>query len=129
MSVNIKVMKKTWRPVNTQVNENTALFPVMTGDIVLAVACNVKQATGRNTPKANVGDTGSVNRYMTDAQSDMANTGIKSGCGVNMNIGVGHYIYPSNSTINVVYTGAAADGTIGTGIITFAVWILKTEPF
>ena len=130
---NVRKVTKIWTATNAQLNEAlTPIFRVNYGDIVLHTVARVIVASDRTTPKVFLGDSAVTNRYLTDAEIDIANAALVTGSGTNDLAGAGYYVYQdvaNVNTIDVSFTGGAADGTLANKPrVRFTAWILDSEP-
>lgn len=130
---NVRKVSRIWTAANAQVNEAlTPLFRVNYGDIVLQTVARVLVASDRTTPKVFLGDGAVTNRYLTDAQLNIAAVGLYTGAGATDTTGPGNYVYQDIANVNILgvtFTGGAADGTLANKPqVRFTAWILDSDP-
>jgi hypothetical protein len=126
-SLNIRKVTKTFSPTNTQVNQSKHLFTAYGGEIPVRAVARVLVGSNMGVPLVKLGDSGSTNRLLTAAQIDVANTGLKTGAGANDQAGCGHYVYTSNTQINVGYNSNTVGALTDPCKVRFTVWLLDAD--
>jgi hypothetical protein len=126
-SLHIRKVTKTFSPTNTQVNQSTRLFTAHTGEIPVRTVARVLVGSNMGVPLVKLGDAGSTNRLLTAAQIDVANTGLKTGAGANDLAACGHYVYTSNTAVNVGYNSNTVGALTNPCKVRFTVWLLDAD--
>jgi len=126
-SLAIRKVTKTFSPTNTQVNQSSRLFTAHTGEIPIRAVAYVTVGSNMGVPLVKLGDSGSTNRLLTAAQIDVANTGLKTGSGANDQAGCGHYVYTSNTAVNVGYNSNTVGSLSDPCKVRFTVWLLDAD--
>ena len=126
-NLSIRKVTRTFTPTNTQVNQSKTLFTAHTGEMPIQCVARVLVASGMGVPLVKLGDATDVNRLINAAQLAIASTGLKCGAGANDINGVGHYVYKTNTAVNVGYNSNTVGALTSPCVVRFTVWLLDTD--
>ena len=117
----------SWEPTAYATNQIATVFNVSVTDLVGAAFIRVTEAfDGTGTAATmGVGDGGARARFITTANADAANTGVKIGTALATSPG---YLYTSSDTIDLNYCEASNGDTL-TGIVDVWVYIAHGVPY
>lgn len=107
----IKIHSYTFKPTAYATSETghpgaRKIMGVKRGTWVLGVMLRVGVAFNGTTPTISIGDGASAVGYMTTAQADIENTGLKAGYGTFFS-GANGKLYTTDDTIDLAYTYTA----------------------